>query len=143
MGFMESMDYGETIEVPLDYRKNPDTAVLVADQDTAALVNTEILTSASYTHAQLNVPVIWTQNEEVSNPTRTQKVNITKQKLTNGVNSHDDEQEGTIFTSSTAGGTEINGLNDLVNTAGTGTVGGIDASVETWWQNKFNLGLAA
>jgi hypothetical protein len=36
-------DLGPTIEVPLDYRPNPDTAVLAGDQDTASLVKTEIL----------------------------------------------------------------------------------------------------
>ena len=135
-GFMERASFGENIEVPMDYRSNPDTAVLVADQDTAALVNTEVMTSAVYDIAQMNVPVIWTRAEEAKNPTDTQKINLTRQKLENGINSHDDLLEQRIFTSSTAGGVEINGLNDLIANAGTGTVGGIDSSVETWHQNK-------
>jgi hypothetical protein len=40
-----------------------------------------------------------------------------------------------IFTTSTAGGDELNGLDNLVSAAGTGTIGGIDSSVETWWKN--------
>ena len=135
-GFIQHVAFGENIEVPLDYRRNPDTAVLVADQDTASLVKTEILTSAVYDIAQLNVPVSWSKGDEVKNPTETQKVALVKQLLENGINSHDDEIEIRIFTSSSAGGIEINGLNDLINTATTGTVGGIDSSVETWWGNK-------
>ena len=131
-GFIEKLSFGENIEVPLDYRSNPDTAVLVADQDTASLVNTEVITAAVFDIAQLNVPVAWTKAEEVKNPTDRQKISLTRTKLENGISSHDDLLEQRIFTSSTAGGVEINGLNDLVSNAGTGTVGGIDSSVETW-----------
>jgi hypothetical protein len=51
---------------------------------------------------------------------------LSKQLLENGINSHDDLIEQLIFTSSTAGGDEFNGLDSLVSTAGTGVVGGID-----------------
>lgn len=137
-GFLERTSFGENIQVPIDYRSNPDTAVLVGDQDTASLVNTEILTAAEYDIAQINVPVTWTRAEEVKNPTDSQKISLTRQKLENGLFSHDDLLEQRIFTSSSAGGIEVNGLNDLINTAGTGTVGGINSSVETWWKNQFD-----
>ena len=125
---------GETIEIPADYRRNPDTSVLAADQDEASLVKTEVLTSLSYTPAQLNVPVTWTLGDETKNDQ--QKIPFTRALIENALTSHDDEMEIDIFTSSTAGGTEIHGLADLLTTAGTGTVGGVDASVETWWANK-------
>lgn len=57
-----------------------------------------------------------------------------KQLLENGINTHDDLIEQAIFTTSTAGGDELQGLDNLVSTAGTGVVGGIDSSVETWWK---------
>src|SRR3990167_3391557 len=72
-GFVEKMAFGTAIEVPIDYRSNPDTAVLVGDQDTASLVKTEVFTAASYDIAQMNVPVTWTKMEEVQNPTDNQK----------------------------------------------------------------------
>ena len=125
---------GETIEIPADYRRNPDTSVLAADQDEASLVKTEVLTSLSYTPAQLNVPVTWTLGDETKNDQ--QKIPFTRALIENALTSHDDELEIDIFTSSTAGGTEIHGLADLLTTAGTGTVGGVDAAVETWWANK-------
>ncbi len=55
--------------------------------------------------------------------------------MENGINSHDDLIEQCIFTTSSAGGDELNGLDNLVSTAGTGTVGGIDSGTETWWRN--------
>ncbi len=62
--------------------------------------------------------------DEAKNPTEAQKIALVKQLLENGINSHDDLIEQCIFTTSTAGGDELNGLSDLVSTAGTGTVGG-------------------
>lgn len=138
-GFIQRVDFGENIEAPLDYRANPDTSVLVADQDVASLVKTDILTSAVYDIAQLNVPVTWTKGDEAKNPTENQKVDLVRQLLENGINSHDDEIENDIFTTTAVGGIEINGLDTICNsTDGTGTVGGINAGTETWWKNQFD-----
>lgn len=134
-GVIQRLDLGPTIEAPLDYRANPDTSVLANDQDEASLVKTEVMTSASYSVAQISVPVVWTKGDDAKNPTSNQKIALVKQLLENGINSHDDLIEQLIFTSSTAGGDEFNGLNSLVTASGTGTVGGIDASVEVWWKN--------
>lgn len=76
-----------------------------------------------------------THMDDAKNPTENQKVALVKQLLENGINSHDDLIEQLIFTTSTAGGDEFNGLDTLVPTSGQGTVGGVDASVETWWRN--------
>lgn len=138
-GVIQRISLGATIEAPLDYRANPDTAVLASDQDEASLVKTEVVTSASYNVAQISVPVVWTKGDDAKNPTESQKVALVKQLLENGINSHDDLIEQLIFTTSTAGGDEFNGLSDLVTAAGTGTVGGIDSSVETWWKNYGDL----
>lgn len=134
-GFIEHVSLGANIEMPLDYRPNPDTSVLAADQDTASLVKTEIVTSAAYDIAQLNVPVTWTKGDDARNPTEAQKISLVKQLLENGINSHDDLIEQSIFTTSAQGGIEVNGLDTLVPSSGQGVVGGIDSSIETWWRN--------
>lgn len=59
-GAIQRISLGESIEVPLDYRPNPETGVLASDQDTASLMKTEVLTAASYSIAQMSVPVVWT-----------------------------------------------------------------------------------
>lgn len=134
-GVISRIALGPTIEVPLDYRANPDAAILAGDQDTASLVKTEVITSASYNVAQISVPVTWTKGDDAKTPTENEKVVFLKSLLENGINSHDDLIEQTIFTTSTAGGDELQGLDNLVSTAGTGVVGGIDSSVEVWWKN--------
>lgn len=72
----------------------------------------------------------------MKNSSDAQKVPLTRSIIENAVTSHDDEVEIRIFTTSSAGGVEITGLNDLISTAGTGSIGGIDSSIETWWGNK-------
>jgi hypothetical protein len=135
-GFIQRVSLGENIECPLDYRSNPDTAILASDQDSASLLKTEVITSAVFDIAQLNVPVTWTKGDEAKNPSETQKIALVKALLENAINSHDDLIETNIFVGSSAGGVETNGLDDLVPTTGQGTVGGIDASVETFWRNQ-------
>jgi len=135
MGFIQNVSLGENIEIPVDYRSNPDTAILASDQDAASLLKTEVLTSAVFDIAQLNVPVTWTKGDDAKNPSENQKIALVKTLLENAIQSHDDLIEQRIFTSSAIGGVEVNGLDDLVPTDGQGTVGGIDAAVETWWQN--------
>lgn len=136
MGFIQRVSLGENIECPLDYRVNPDTAVLASDQDSASLLKTEVLTSAVYDIAQLNVPVTWTKGDEAKNPSESQKIALVKALLENAITSHDDLIETNIFTGSSAGGIETNGLDDLVPTSGQGSVGGISAVTETFWRNQ-------
>lgn len=135
-GFIQHVSLGENIEAPLDYRANPDTAIMSSDQDSAALLKTEVVTSAVYDIAQLNVPVTWTKGDEAKNPSETQKIALVKTLLENGITSHDNLLETTLFTTSAVGGVELNGLDTLVPTSGAGTVGGISATTETWWANQ-------
>jgi hypothetical protein len=136
MGCVERVNFGDNIEVPVDYRPNPDGGVLVADQDTSAMLKTEVLTSAVFEIAQVSYWVTWTVGDEVRNSTEAQKVNLVKALLENGIATHDDLLERTIFTSSTAGGVvEVLGLDTLCPNTGQGSPGGIAAATETWWQN--------
>lgn len=134
-GCIERIAFGATIEVPLDYRRNPDAAVMASDQDAAALLKTEVITSASYDIAQISVPVTWSKGDDAKNPTQTQKISFVKGLLENGINSHDDVIEDAIFTSTTEGGVELTGLNTHLPTSGQGTDGGISAVTETFWRN--------
>lgn len=134
-GFIQHVSLGENIEIPVDYRVNPDTAILANDQDTASLLKTEVVTSAVFDIAQMNVPVTWTKGDDAKNPSETQKIALVKSLLENAINSHDDLIEQSIFVSSAVGGVELNGLDILVPTSGQGTPGGLDAVAETWWRN--------
>ncbi len=132
-GGIERKSLGPAIEAPLDYRANPATAFLVTDLQTTSLSKTEVITAASYTPAELSVPIVWSKKDEAMNPSENQKIALVKSLLENGINSHDDAIEQAFFTTSTNG---FLGIPTHVTTAGTGSDGGIDSTTETWWRNQ-------
>lgn len=134
-GCMKALDYGENIEVPLDYRQNPDGGVMASDQEQSTLLKTEVITSAVYDIAQISYWVTWTKGDDAKTPNVNEKIDFTGSLLENGIQSHDDLLEQCIFTTSAAGGVEVNGLDVLVPDSGQGSPGGINAAVETFWQN--------
>jgi hypothetical protein len=133
-GAIERKSLGATIEVPLDYVRNPGTAILATDLQTTSLTKTEVVTSASYDIAEVSVPIVWSKKDEVMNATENQKIALVKQLLENGINSHDDIIEQSLFLTSTNG---FLGLPTHINaTNGQGTDGGIDSSTNTFWRNQ-------
>jgi len=133
LGSIVHRSLGPTIEATLDYRRNPDAGFLAYDLEPTATTKTEVITAASYTPVPISVPYVWTKMEEVMNPTENQKIALVKSKATNAVESHDELIEEAIFATSTQG---FLGLATIIPTTGQGTVGGIDASLETWWRNS-------
>lgn len=124
---------GATIECPLDYQRNPGAGFLASDLAPTSMSKTEVLTAASYDIAEISVPIVWSKKDEVQNPTDNQKIALVKALLENGINSHDDLIEQYIFATSTNG---FLGLDTHIVDAGTGSDGGIDSSLNTWWRNQ-------
>lgn len=132
-GFIEKKSFGPTIEAPLDVKRNPGTAILATDLQQTSTAKTEVFTSASFSPAQVSVPIVWSKMDEVQNPTENQKVALVKGLLTNALESHDDILEQYLFATSTNG---FLGLLTHIPTPGQGSDGGIDSAVETMWRNQ-------
>lgn len=132
-GFIMRKSLGPTIEAPLDYKANPAAAFMLTDMTPLSMTKTEVITSASYSVAELSAPMVWSKKDEVQNPTENQKVALVKSIITNGLSSHDDLIEQALFPTSTNG---FLGMLTFMSDAGTGSAGGIDAGTETWWANK-------
>src|SRR5262249_14219339 len=122
----------------LDYRANPDAAILASDFQSTGTTKTEVISAASYAVAQVSVPVNWSKGDEAKNPSQNQKIKLAKQLMENGVNSHDDLVEKTLFTTSTSGGDELLGFDQLIPDAATGSPGGINSATDTMWANQSN-----
>lgn len=131
-GVITHKSLGPTIEEPLDWRRNPGAGFQTNDTDPTSTTKTDVITAASYSVAELSVPVVWFKKDEAMNPSENQKVALVKSLLENGLQSHDDLIEQAIFATTTAGFT---GLGTLLPTTGYGTIGGIDASIETFWRH--------
>lgn len=138
-GAVKKISFGATIEAPIDWQRNPGTDFLLTDMTATSLSKTEVLNTASYTIAELSVPVVWSKGDDAKNPAENQKIAFVRALLENGINSHDDAIEQALFTTSTDG---FLGLQTIVPDNGQGTVGGINAATETFWRNPFGTYLA-
>lgn len=132
-GGIERKSLGPQIEATLDYRRNPGTSIQATDLTPVVTSKTEVITAAVFDIAEVTVPITWSKKDEVQTPTENQKIDFTGSLLTNAFNSHDDILEQSLFLTSTNG---FLGLLTHVVDAGTGSDGGIDSSVETWWRNQ-------
>lgn len=130
-GFIKPIAMGETIEATLDYRANPGAQVLATDMAPTSSTKTEILTAASYTPAAISVPIVWSKQDEARNEDA--KVELVTSLIDNGLASHDDLIEKTLF----AGANGLIGFDTLITNDGTGTIGGINAATDVFWKNKF------
>lgn len=134
-GMIKSQSLGPTIELPLDYQRNQSAVFQTTDLQPLSLGKTEVLTSASYSVAELTAPIVWSKKDEVQNPTDQQKIALVSSLIDNALSTHDDLIEQYMFATSTNG---FLGLGTHITTAGTGSDGGIDSSGNTWWRNQQN-----
>lgn len=140
--FLDEMDaqggivrdsFGAQIEETLDYRRNPAGVIQATDLQPLSLAKTEVFDAAQYNIAEVVEPITWSNKDEVQNPSVNQKIALVKGLLTNGIDSHDDLLEQTMFAAAVTNG--LNTLPVLISTAGTGTVGTIDSSANAFWRN--------
>ena len=134
LGFIESVNFGPTLEVPLDWRRNPNAGFMANELDPMTLTKTDVITAASYGIAELSVPIVWTKKDEATNPTENQKIALVKSLLTNGFDTHDNLVEEAIWAAATTAG--FNSLPILCPNNGQGNVGGIDAAIDAVWRNE-------
>jgi hypothetical protein len=132
-GGIDHRSLGPTIEAPLDYQRNPGAAFLSSELQETSMQKTEVVTSASFTPAEMSVPIVWSKRDEVQNPAPNQKIALVKTLLENGINSHDDIIEQALFATSTNG---FLGLPTHIPTSGQGSDGGIDAVTYLFWRNQ-------
>jgi hypothetical protein len=136
IGGVKRVAGGATLQIPLDYRQNPAVDFLATDTTATGTSKTEVLTAASYSFVPLVVPVNYTLMDEALNSDKNQKVDLVSSIVDNMITSHDQGIEAGMF--ATTGGTDgFNTLVDLYTEDGTGTVGTIVSSTETWWKNQF------
>lgn len=133
-GAFKRVNLGGAIEEILDYRRNAGAQVLATDLAPTSSTKTEVITALSFSIASISVPITWSKEDEAKNPSENQKIALVKALITNALDSHDDLLEQVLFTTTNG----LLGFNSLITEDGNGTVGGVDAAVETWHKNKFD-----
>lgn len=128
---------GRTIVQELEFAENA-TTKWYSGYETLDVSPSDVFTAAEYDYKQLNGNVVISGLEEVQNSGREAVHNLLKSRIRNLEKSLKNTMATALYADGTGtDGKELDGLQSLVADAGTGTVGGINSSTYTWWQNNF------
>jgi len=132
-GRVRREDGGLSIVTPLEYATNS-TYQRYSGFDALNINAVDVLTAAEFPWRQVAVNVAASGLELRTNMGESRIINFTKSKIRNAMNSFKNGMSGDIYSDGTAAN-QINGLQALVADTGTGTVGQINSSTFTFWQN--------
>lgn len=131
---IKSYDGGREIVVELEYAENG-TFQRYAGYDALNTQASNTLTAAKYDWKQSAIHVTASGREIRLNSGENQMINLVKQRTENAKRTAANNMSIDIYSDGSLSN-QIGGLGNLIQTAGTGTVGGIDSSTWTFWQNK-------
>jgi|ETNvirnome_2_300_1030623.scaffolds.fasta_scaffold00134_18 hypothetical protein len=132
-GNVKTLGGGRTIVKPIIEAKNT-TAGEYASYSLLDTTPQDEFTSAEYNIRQYSVSIAINGLEEFQNSSEWEIINLLEGKIKNAEMSLRDVLNTDAFASQS--GNKIEGLQNLVNDAGTGTVGNINSSTNTYWQNQ-------
>lgn len=127
-------DGGLTIVTPLDYASNG-TYQRYSGYDTLNISASDVISAAEYSWKQVAVNVVASGLELRSNAGDQRIINLVKSRINNAIRTFKNGMSSDIYSDGTTSN-QIGGLQAVVADAGTGTVGGINSSTFTFWQNK-------
>lgn len=132
-GRIRTEDGGLSIVTPLEYASNS-TYQRYSGFDALNINAVDVLTAAEYPWRQVAVNVAASGLELRTNMGESRIINFTKAKIRNAMNSFKNGLSADLYSDGTASN-QINGLQALIADAGTGTVGQINSSTFSFWQN--------
>lgn len=133
-GMTESVDGGLSIVEPLDYAANS-TYQRYSGYDALNISASDVLSSAEFQWRQIAVNVVASGLELRINSGESKLIALVKARIKNAMRTYKNNFSADVYGDGTLPN-QIGGLQALVADAGTGTVGGIDSSTWTFWQNK-------
>jgi hypothetical protein len=126
-------DGGLSIVCPLEYAENS-TYQRYSGYDPLNVGASDVISAAEYPWRQVSVNVAANGLEIRSNSGENRIVNFIKTKINNAKKSFANGLAEDFYSSGSLSN-QVNGLQALIADAGTGTVGGINSSTFTFWQN--------
>lgn len=137
-GNTSNVSGGVKILENLEYAENS-TMKWYSGLEVLDISSSDVLTSAEFDWKQLNANVVFSGLEKLQNASDQQIHNLVKARIKNAEKTLRNEVSDALFYSNTENsGKSVGGLQHLVADLPTsGTVGGIDASAQTWWRNQF------
>jgi len=132
-GNYRTEDGGLTIVCPLDYTTNS-TYQRYSDWDLLNIAQSDVISAAEYQWRQIAVNVVASGREQRINSGESRIFSLAKAKMKNAIRTFNNSFSSDLYSDGTATN-QINGLQALVADAGTGTVGGINSTNFSFWQN--------
>ena len=132
-GQTRTEDGGLTIAQPLDYNMNG-TYQRYSGYDVLNIQQSDVITAAEYQWRQIALNVVASGLELRVNSGGNAIVKLAKARIKNAMRTFKNNFSYDLYADGTLPN-QINGLQALVADAGTGSVGGIDSSAWSFWQN--------
>lgn len=132
-GNYRTEDGGLTIVCPIDYTTNS-TYQRYSDWDLLNIAQSDVISAAEYQWRQIAVNVVASGREQRINSGESRIFSLAKAKMKNAIRTFNNSFSSDLYSDGTATN-QINGLQALVADAGTGTVGGINSTNFSFWQN--------
>ena len=133
-GNYKKEDGGLTIVTPLDYADNS-TYQRYSDWDVLNIQASDVISAAEYQWRQIALNVVSSGRELRINSGESRIVSLAKGKMKNALRTFNNNFSNDVYSDGTASN-QINGLQALVADLGTGTVGGINSTTFSFWQNQ-------
>lgn len=134
-GKIKTYGGGYEFAEPLEYAENS-TYQRYAGYDQLNTGNSDILTSAKYRRCNVALHVTASGSELRANMGKERMINLVETKKNNALRTASNQFSVDLY-SSGALDNQINGLANIIQTNGQGTVGGIDSSTWDFWRNQF------
>jgi hypothetical protein len=132
-GRIRKEDGGLSIVCPVDYAENS-TYTRYSGYDPLDIGASDVISAAEFPWRQVAVNVAASGLEIRSNQGENRIINFVKAKIKNAQRSKANGLSSDFYSAGTASN-QVNGLQALVADAGTGTVGGINSTTFSFWQN--------
>lgn len=132
-GKARTEDGGLSIVLPLEYAVNS-TYQRYSGYDTLNINAVDVITAAEYPWRQVAINVVASGLELRTNSGDSRIINFVKTKIKNAQKSAANGMSTDLYSDGTAAN-QIGGIQAIIADTGTGTVGGINSSTYSFWQN--------
>lgn len=134
-GKIKTVGGGYEIAEPLEYAENG-TYQRYAGYDALNTNASDVLTSVRYPYRQVALHVTASGREIRMNSSKEAMLNLVQARKDNAIRTATNQFAIDLYSAGSLN-EQINGLQNLIQTNGQGTVGGIDSATWTFWRNRF------
>lgn len=115
--------------------KEPHDNTIDSDWDVLNISASDVLSAAEYQWRQIAINVVASGRELRINSGDSRIINLAKARIKNAIRTFNNSFSSDLYSAGTSTN-QINGLQAIIADTNTNTVGGIDASVWSFWQNQ-------